>query len=88
MRRRILICVLAILPWRPLQGQLQPPLVDHHQHLFSASTTQLSSGLEQIDAGNLIALLDSAEIRRAVVLSVAYQFGTRTDKGSRTSTRE
>jgi predicted TIM-barrel fold metal-dependent hydrolase len=49
--------------------------VDHHQHLFSASTTQLSSGLEQIDSGNLIALLDSSGIRRAVVLSVAYQFG-------------
>jgi predicted TIM-barrel fold metal-dependent hydrolase len=63
------------------QGQNQsPPLVDHHQHLFSPATAKFASGAgrgtyEEIDAAKLIALLDAAGIRRAVVLSVAYQFG-------------
>jgi predicted TIM-barrel fold metal-dependent hydrolase len=52
-----------------------PPLVDYHQHLFSPAITKLSTGLDTITAADLIALLDSAGIRRAVVLSTAYQFG-------------
>ncbi|PYT32967.1 MAG: hypothetical protein DMG57_00045 [Acidobacteria bacterium] len=71
---RVLCCALAMLPFTSLHGQSQP-LVDHHQHLFSPAVTKLSPGLEPITASDLVALLDLAGIRRALVLSVAYQFG-------------
>jgi predicted TIM-barrel fold metal-dependent hydrolase len=68
---------LVIVAWvlficsQPCVGQ---PLVDHHQHLFSPETTKLVKGLDPIAASDLIALLDKAGIRRALVLSIAYQF--------------
>ena len=74
MRIGILCCAFALLPFTSLHAQSQP-LVDYHQHLFSPAVTKLSPGLKSIDARDLIALLDSAGIRRALVLSVAYQFG-------------
>lgn len=46
------------------------PLIDHHQHLFGPA-----SGKPVITAKDLIALLDLAGIRRAAVLSIAYQYG-------------
>jgi len=52
-----------------------PPLVDHHQHLFSPDIAALIK-LPEISAGDLVARLDSAGIRRAVVLSMAYQYGS------------
>jgi uncharacterized protein len=55
------------------------PVADHHQHLFSPDIVALlgdSSGVTPLDADHLIALLDSAGIRRAVVLSVAYMYGS------------
>lgn len=74
MKFRTLWCAIALLVFRPLQGQAQP-LVDHHQHFFGPAVTTLTPGVEPITATELIVLLDSARIRRAVVLSVAYQFG-------------
>src|SRR5437773_1217832 len=74
MRIGILCCVLALLSFTSLHAQSQP-LADYHQHLFSPAVAKLSLGLKSIDAADLIALLDSAGIRRALVLSVAYQFG-------------
>ena len=74
MRIRILGSALAMLAFTSTHGQSQP-LVDHHQHFFSPAVTKLSPRLEQITASDLVALLDSAGIRRALVLSVAYQFG-------------
>jgi predicted TIM-barrel fold metal-dependent hydrolase len=65
--------VLAIFPFPSLHGQ-PGPLVDYHQHLFSPAATKLVPGVDPITASDLIALLDSAGIRRALVLSVAYQF--------------
>ena len=56
----------------PSAGRSQP-LVDHHQHLFSQSLTGQTS-YNTIDAAQLVALLDSAGIQRAVVLSTAYQY--------------
>ena len=53
--------------------QIDPPLIDYHQHLFSPDLARLI-GVDTIDAGKLIALLDSAGIRRALVLSVAYSW--------------
>src|SRR5690242_18081531 len=52
-----------------------PPLVDHHQHLFSPDIAALIK-LPEISAADLVARLDSAGIRRAVVLSMAYQYGS------------
>jgi predicted TIM-barrel fold metal-dependent hydrolase len=50
------------------------PVADLHQHLFGPGTLELSPSLPRVVARDLIRLLDSAGIRRALVLSVAYQF--------------
>ena len=66
------LMVVAILPTTLCA---QAPLIDYHQHLFSPSAAALVAGKPEapgIDARALIALLDSAGIRRALVLSVAY----------------
>jgi uncharacterized protein len=65
------VLLLSMLP-AALSAQ---PAIDHHQHLFSPTIAELAKGLDPVDAKALIALLDKAGIRRAVVLSVAYQFG-------------
>jgi uncharacterized protein len=67
----LLAVVLAMLPAR-LSAQ---PAVDYHQHLFSPKIVELAKGQDLVDAKALIALLDKAGIRRALVLSIAYQFG-------------
>lgn len=83
----ILCCAFALLPFTSLHAQSQP-LVDYHQQLFSTAVAKLSPGLKSIDASDLIALLDSAAIRRALALSVDYQFGNpnKPSHGSKTST--
>ena len=56
----------------------QAPVVDYHQHLFSPAAAALVSGGRNttgIAASDVIALLDSAGIQRALVLSVAYTWG-------------
>lgn len=54
------------------------PVADHHQHLFSKPIVALiqSSEVTELPASGLIALLDTAGIRRAVVFSVAYRYGS------------
>jgi predicted TIM-barrel fold metal-dependent hydrolase len=63
----------------PLGAQLAP-VADHHQHLFSPTMAALlstdSTKFPTITARDLIALLDSAGIRKALVLSVAYIYGS------------
>lgn len=51
------------------------PVADHHQHLFSPIVTELAPGVKALTAQDLIQLLDTAGIKRAVVLSIAYQYG-------------
>ena len=57
------------------------PAADHHQHLFSPAIIALINpapgpdALREIPVTELIALLDSAGIRRAAVMSVAYMYG-------------
>lgn len=71
------ICALALLPI-PLCSQTAPQ-ADHHQHLFSPAAAALVTGdttSPGISAQDLIGLLDSAGIRRALVLSVAYTWGS------------
>ncbi|HZR25337.1 MAG TPA: amidohydrolase family protein [Vicinamibacterales bacterium] len=59
------------------------PVVDYHQHLFSAAAMALVTGdpkSKGITARDVVALLDEAGIQRALVLSVAYTWS----KASRT----
>ena len=48
--------------------------VDHHQHLLSPA--MLEPGQKPITAATLVAALDAAGIRRAVLLSNAYRFSS------------
>ena len=60
-----------------LEGCAHAPLVpagDFHQHLFGPGTQQLNPQFPRITARELIAYLDSAGIRRSLLLSIAYQF--------------
>lgn len=51
------------------------PVIDYHQHLFSPGVQTVSPTLPPMNAAELVKLLDEAGIRRAVVLSLGYQFG-------------
>jgi len=82
---RIILCIIAsilsILPVTqsaPATGIQRAPAIDYHQHLFSPAAGALVTGKSDspgISARDLIALLDSAGIRRALVLSMAYTWG-------------
>ena len=55
------------------------PAGDFHQHVFSAQAIALAgpdSGLQPLDAKDVVALLDGAGIRKGVLLSTAYMFGS------------
>jgi len=56
------------------------PAADHHQHLFSPDLAAvLAAGnpaFQAVTARDVIALLDSAGIRKAVLLSTAYLYGS------------
>ena len=56
------------------------PVADHHQHLFSPAIAALLSTdqkkVDPISAKDLVPLLDEAGIKKALVLSVAYMFGS------------
>lgn len=57
------------------------PAADHHQHLFSPGIIALIApkpgpeAVREIPVTELVALLDSAGIRRAAVMSTAYMVG-------------
>jgi predicted TIM-barrel fold metal-dependent hydrolase len=79
--RRTLLRSFAALLFAPCVAlRAQTPLVDHHQHLSSPANSEASGAPPSrrlpASAKELVAYLDSAGIRRAVVLSVAYQFGS------------
>jgi uncharacterized protein len=79
--RHLLICRLAatlLLGACSAAGQVAP-VADHHQHLFSPALVALldtTHAMQPITARDLVALLDSARIRRAVLLSAAYIYGS------------
>src|SRR5437016_11975792 len=79
MKRSILSTTSAAFLAMPLAAQLAP-VADHHQHLFSpviaAELAKATPGVHTITAGDVVALLDSAGIRRALLLSVAYIYGS------------
>ena len=51
-------------------AQAPVPVLDHHQHLFSPEVVARTPSLAAVDADRLVALLDEAGIRRALVLSL------------------
>jgi predicted TIM-barrel fold metal-dependent hydrolase len=53
---------------------LPAPAIDHHQHLLTKEMAE--PGQKPIDAKSMIAMLDAAGIRRAVLLSNAFRFGS------------
>jgi predicted TIM-barrel fold metal-dependent hydrolase len=77
--RRVIRLVAAVFLTGCATGRLTP-VADHHQHLFSPEMAAVlapgSPGFHGITARDLIALLDSAGIRRALLLSVAYIYGS------------
>ncbi|MEO5823495.1 MAG: amidohydrolase family protein [Vicinamibacteraceae bacterium] len=65
----------ALVAWTSLQSAPAPvALVDYHQHLFSPSIAAAGT-FTAIDAERLVALLDEAGIKHALVLSLAYSYG-------------
>ena len=56
------------------------PIADHHQHLFSpdlaAVLAQGNPAFKSVTARDLIANLDSAGIRKALILGTAYLYGS------------
>jgi hypothetical protein len=74
MKAALVCCAVALLSTASLRRQSLPS-IDHHQHHYSPATAALAPGVAPVSAEDLVKLLDQAGIRRAVVLSVAYQFG-------------
>jgi predicted TIM-barrel fold metal-dependent hydrolase len=70
--------IVSFLLALPPALSAQTPQVDYHQHLFSPAAAALISGdptSPGLNAHDLVALLDSAGIQQALVLSVAYTWG-------------
>jgi predicted TIM-barrel fold metal-dependent hydrolase len=67
--------VVAILALPITAARAQSPVGDYHQHLFSPAAVAMLNQPRGISATELIVLLDSAGIRNALVLSVAYMYG-------------
>src|SRR6185503_291830 len=76
---RISLCTtLLVLSLLPTKQSAEAPVIDYHQHLFSPAAAALVTGNPNspgISARNVVALLDAAGIRRALVLSMAYTWG-------------
>ena len=76
---RFVVCtILLLLPILQATQSAPAPVIDSHQHLFSPAAAALVTGNANspgITARNLIELLDSAGIQRALVLSMAYTWG-------------
>jgi predicted TIM-barrel fold metal-dependent hydrolase len=77
--RRKLLATAVLSCAGPALAQAAP-VADHHQHLFSPAMAALlatpSARFDPITARDLVALLDSAAIGRAALLSVAYLYGS------------
>lgn len=67
--------VFATLALPLFAARAQSPVGDYHQHLFSPAAVAMLNQPRGISAVDLIQLLDSAGIRNALVLSVAYMYG-------------
>src|SRR5262245_54493202 len=79
MRASVFVLLATISLPRPVIGQ-PAPAADHHQHFFSPAIVEMlatpTGGPQAITARDVVALLDTAGIRRGLVLSVAYLYGS------------
>lgn len=78
MNRHSLPLMMLMVSTTPAVAQVAP-VADHHQHLFSPAMVALLDTTHTqppITAQDVVTLLDSAGIRRALVLSVAYIYGS------------
>ncbi|HEX5411525.1 MAG TPA: amidohydrolase family protein [Terriglobia bacterium] len=66
---------LLLLLLMPIWAVAEKPQTDYHEHLLSPVVARILGQPKPFLARDLIAELDAAGIRRAVVLSLAYQFG-------------
>jgi uncharacterized protein len=76
--RHSLPLTMLLVSTAPALAQVAP-VADHHQHIFSPAMVALLDTTHTqppITARDVVALLDSAGIRRALVLSVAYIYGS------------
>ena len=77
MKSHALWFLMIIILTRTAAGQVAPA-ADYHQHVFSPVIAKLlnpsASGPQQLTAGDVVALLDTAGIRRGLLLSVAYMY--------------
>jgi predicted TIM-barrel fold metal-dependent hydrolase len=81
---RSLAALAAFLAWgvpaaQPVAALEPTPVGDYHQHVFSDEIIALigpDAGLKPLPAKALVPLLDAAGIRRAVLLSTAYMYGS------------
>jgi hypothetical protein len=73
------LLAIAVFYRPPTQTNAQE-VDDYHQHLLSPVVAGLVKAPTPFAAADLIPLLDAAGIRRAVVLSLAYQFGNQTER--------
>lgn len=73
MKMVLLMVAALLLPGMPQRPQR--PAIDYHQHLLSPSAARLGSLPHTFTARDLIRLLDAAGVERALVLSLAYQYG-------------
>lgn len=62
--RGLVGCALVALFVAAAAGQ-SPPMVDHHQHLFSPAAVALAPGLKPVSADDLVRFLDEAGIRKS-----------------------
>jgi len=73
---RLALPVAALALAMPGAARGQGPSADHHQHLFGpAIVARAPTPMSTIDGDGLIGLLDTAGIRKAAVLSLAYMYG-------------
>jgi predicted TIM-barrel fold metal-dependent hydrolase len=80
----MLLSVMALCPAAPARGG-PPPAVEHHLHIRSADGAAISARFANSPgaatatpktAADALAALDAAGVERALVLSVAYMFGS------------
>jgi predicted TIM-barrel fold metal-dependent hydrolase len=77
MQLKLLLSAALLAP--AIVASAQSPVADHHQHLFSPALIAMAgptTSMRVISAADLLPLLDSAGIKRAVVLSAAYMYGS------------
>ena len=71
----ILALALAACTTAPADRPVPPPTVSHHQHLISDDFGAILKRDTRLDGAGLVAQLDAAGIRKAVVLSMGYTYG-------------